>query len=122
MKSFIFFALLSGFFASAAAIESAPSNSNAQTEDFPKKAEATVASYFQCVKAYALRFVKTTVAPADIGDAAVSACQEQNGQISFIASASMGSPSRGEAIAEAMRRNARDFAVRSVLEARFPDK
>lgn len=82
--------------------------------------EEAYSTYFRCIKIYAGRYVKTEALVADIADAALSACQDRYQDLVNTTSALLGGLPAANATLGDTRDTARSFAVRTVLEARFP--
>jgi hypothetical protein len=78
--------------------------------------------YFRCLRVYANRYIKTEALAADVAAAAMSACENQY-QALFTATTRMfGGYQQAEAVLKDARDNARNFTVRTVLEARMLQK
>ena len=77
-------------------------------------------TYFRCINLYAGRYVKSEALVADIADAAMSACQDRYQDLVNATSALLGGLPAANITLRDTRDTARSFAVRTVLEARFP--
>ena len=77
-------------------------------------------TYFRCVNVYAGRYVKSEALVADVADAAMSACQDRYQDLVNTTSALLGGLPAANITLRDTRATARSFAVRTVLEARFP--
>lgn len=77
-------------------------------------------TYFRCMNVYAGRYVKSEALVADIADAAMSACQDRYQDLVNTTSALLGGLPAANITLRDTRATARNFAVRTVLEARFP--
>jgi hypothetical protein len=77
-------------------------------------------TYFRCVNVYAGRYVKSEALVADVADAAMSACQDRYQDLVNSTSALLGGLPAANITLRDTRDTARSFAVRTVLEARFP--
>ena len=77
-------------------------------------------TYFRCMNVYAGRYVKSEALVADIADAAMSACQDRYQDLVNTTSALLGGLPAANIMLRDTRATARSFAVRTVLEARFP--
>jgi hypothetical protein len=77
-------------------------------------------TYFRCVNVYAARYVKSEALVADVADAAMSACQDRYQDLVNSTSALLGGLPAANITLRDTRDTARSFAVRTVLEARFP--
>lgn len=82
--------------------------------------EETYNTYFRCVGVYAGRYIKSEALVADIADAAMSACQDRYQDLQNATSTLLGGVPAANAVLKDTRETARSFAVRTVLEARFP--
>jgi hypothetical protein len=77
-------------------------------------------TYFRCMNVYASRYIKSEALVADIADAAMSACQDRYQDLVNTTSALLGGLPAANITLRDTRSTARSFAVRTVLEARFP--
>jgi hypothetical protein len=77
-------------------------------------------TYFRCINIYAGRYVKSEALVADIADAAMSACQDRYQDLVNATSTLLGGLPAANITLRDTRDTARSFAVRTVLEARFP--
>jgi hypothetical protein len=77
-------------------------------------------TYFRCVRVYASRYIKSEALAADVADAAMSACQDRYQDLLNTTSQLVGNLSGAQTLLKDTRETARSFAVRTVLEARFP--
>lgn len=77
-------------------------------------------TYFRCMNVYASRYIKSDALVADIADAAMSACQDRYQDLLNATASLLGSMTTAQATLKDVRETARSFAVRTVLEARFP--
>ena len=77
-------------------------------------------TYFRCVRVYASRYIKSEALVADVADAAMSACQDRYQDLLNTTSQLVGNLPAAHALLKDTRETARSFAVRTVLEARFP--
>src|SRR5512133_1164217 len=77
-------------------------------------------TYFRCINIYAGRYVKSEALIADVADAAMSACQDRYQDLVNATSALLGGLPAANVTLRDTRDTARSFAVRIVLEARFP--
>lgn len=82
--------------------------------------EEAYGTYFRCVAVYATRYVKSEALVADVADAAMSACQDRYQDLVNSTSALLGGLPAAQAMLKDTRDTARSFAVRTLLEARFP--
>ncbi|MET0962508.1 MAG: hypothetical protein ABWY05_06765 [Noviherbaspirillum sp.] len=82
--------------------------------------EEAYSTYFRCIGMYAGRYIKTEALVADIADAAMSACQDRYQDLSNATAALLGTLQAASVTLKDTRDTARSFAVRTVLEARFP--
>jgi hypothetical protein len=82
--------------------------------------EEAYSTYFRCINVYAGRYVKSDALVADIADAAMSACQDRYQDLVNATSALLGGLPAANVTLRDTRESARSFAVRTVLEARFP--
>jgi hypothetical protein len=64
--------------------------------------------------------VKSDALVADIADAAMSACQDRYQDLLNATASLLGGMSTAQTTLKDVRETARSFAVRTVLEARFP--
>jgi hypothetical protein len=77
-------------------------------------------TYFRCMGVYAGRYIKSEALVADVADAAMSACQDRYQDLLNATSTLLGNLPAANAVLRDTRETARSFAVRTVLEARFP--
>jgi hypothetical protein len=77
-------------------------------------------TYFRCVRVYASRYIKSEALAADVADAAMSACQDRYQDLLNTTSQLVGNLSGAQTLLKDTRETARSFAIRTVLEARFP--
>ena len=77
-------------------------------------------TFFRCINVYAGRYVKSEALVADVADAAMSACQDRYQDLVNATSALLGGLPAAHITLRDTRDTARSFAVRTVLEARFP--
>jgi hypothetical protein len=77
-------------------------------------------TYFRCVNVYAGRYIKSEALVADVADAAMSACQDRYQDLVNTTSALLGGLPAANITLRDTRDTARSFAVRTVLEGRFP--
>jgi hypothetical protein len=77
-------------------------------------------TYVRCVRVYAIRFIKSEALAADVADAAMSACQDRYQDLLNTTSQLVGNLPAAQTLMKDTRETARSFAVRTVLEARFP--
>lgn len=82
--------------------------------------EEAYGTYFRCVAVYASRYIKSEALVADVADAAMSACQDRYQDLVNSTSALLGGLPAAQAMLKDTRDTARSFAVRTLLEARFP--
>lgn len=106
-------ALLSLFMAAAADAQGL--NGDRQTLQ-----EEAYNTYFRCINIYAGRYVKSEALIADIADAAMSACQDRYQDLVNATTSLLGGLPSANIMLRDTRDTARSFAVRTVLEARFP--
>ena len=76
--------------------------------------------YCRGISVYASRYVKSEALVADVADAAMSACQDRYQDLVNATSALLGGLPAANNTLRDTRDTARSFAVRTVLEARFP--
>lgn len=88
--------------------------------DRQSQQEEAYNTYFRCVTVYAGRYVKSEALVADVADAAMSACQDRYQDLVNTTSALLGGLPAANITLRDTRDTARSFAVRTVLEARFP--
>lgn len=112
MKTFLT-ALLPLLLSGAACAQSL--NGDRQTQQ-----DEAYSTYFRCINIYAGRYVKSEALVADIADAAMSACQDRYQDLVNATSALLGGLPAANITLRDTRDTARSFAVRTVLEARFP--
>lgn len=77
-------------------------------------------TYFRCMNVYASRYIKSDALVADIADASMSACQDRYQDLLNATATLLGSMTEARTTLKDVRETARSFAVRTVLEARFP--
>jgi hypothetical protein len=82
--------------------------------------EEAYSTYFRCINVYAGRYIKSEALVADVADAAMSACQDRYQDLVNTTSALLGGLPAANITLRDTRDTARSFAVRTVLEARFP--
>ena len=82
--------------------------------------EDAYSTYFRCINVYAGRYVKSEALVADIADAAMSACQDRYQDLVNATAALLGGLPAANIMLRDTRDTARSYAVRTVLEARFP--
>lgn len=82
--------------------------------------EESYNTYFRCINIYAGRYIKSEALIADIADAAMSACQDRYQDLVNATTALLGGLPAANIMLRDTRDTARSFAVRTVLEARFP--
>jgi hypothetical protein len=92
----------------------------AQAVDRQAAQDEAYSTYFRCINVYAARYFKSQALVADVGDAALSACQDRYQDLFNATAALVGTPAIAQSTLQDVRENARNFAVRLVLEARFP--
>jgi len=90
------------------------------TGDRQTQQEEAYNTYFRCIAIYAGRYVKSEALVADIADAAMSACQDRYQDLVNTTTALLGGLPAANITLRDTRDTARSFAVRTVLEARFP--
>jgi hypothetical protein len=88
--------------------------------DRQSQQEEAYNTYFRCINVYASRYVKSEALVADVADAAMSACQDRYQDLVNATSALLGGLPSANITLRDTRDTARSFAVRTVLEARFP--
>ena len=88
--------------------------------DRQSQQEEAYNTYFRCINVYATRYVKSEALVADIADASMSACQDRYQDLVNTTSALLGGLPAANITLRDTRDTARSFAVRTVLEARFP--
>jgi predicted AAA+ superfamily ATPase len=88
--------------------------------DRQSQQEEAYNTYFRCINIYAGRYVKSEALVADIADAAMSACQDRYQDLVNTTTALLGGLPAANIMLRDTRDTARSFAVRTVLEARFP--
>lgn len=91
-----------------------------QTLDRQTAQDEAYTTYFRCISVYAARYIKSEALVADIADAAVSACQDRYRDLLNATAALLGGMAAAHSTLHDTRDTARGFAVRTVLEARFP--
>ena len=101
-------------------ILSAASHAQGLNVDRQSQQEEAYSTYFRCINVYAGRYVKSEALVADIADAAMSACQDRYQDLVNATSALLGGLPAANIMLRDTRDTARSFAVRTVLEARFP--
>jgi len=79
-------------------------------------------TYFRCVRVYATRYIKSEALVADVADAAMSACQDRYQDLMNTTTQLVGNAAGAQALLKDTRETARSFAVRTLLEARFPPR
>jgi hypothetical protein len=79
-------------------------------------------TYFRCLGVYAGRYIKSEALVADVADAAMSACQDRYQDLVNATSILLGTLPAANAVLKDTRETARSFAVRTLLEARFPQR
>jgi hypothetical protein len=90
--------------------------------DRQSQQEEAYNTYFRCINIYAGRYVKSEALVADIADAAMSACQDRYQDLVNATTALLGGLPAANITLRDTRDTARSFAVRTVLEARFPPR
>jgi hypothetical protein len=103
-----------------ALILSGASHAQGTTGDRQTQQEEAYSTYFRCINISAGRYVKSEALVADIADAAMSACQDRYQDLVNATSALLGGLPAANVTLRDTRDTARSFAVRIVLEARFP--
>jgi hypothetical protein len=88
--------------------------------DRQSQQEEAYNTYFRCMNVYASRYVKSEALVADIADAAMSACQDRYQDLVNATASLVGGLPAASVTLRDTRDTARSFAVRTVLEARFP--
>jgi len=88
--------------------------------DRQSQQEEAYSTFFRCINVYAGRYVKSEALVADIADAAMSACQDRYQDLVNTTSALLGGLPAANIMLRDTRDTARSYAVRIVLEARFP--
>jgi hypothetical protein len=88
--------------------------------DRQSQQEEAYGTYFRCINVYASRYIKSEALVADVADAAMSACQDRYQDLVNTTSALLGGLPAANITLRDTRDTARSFAVRTVLEARFP--
>lgn len=101
----------------ASAVHAQGLNGDRQTQQ-----EEAYNTYFRCINVYAGRYVKSEALVADVADAAMSACQDRYQDLVNATSALLGGLPAANITLRDTRDTARSFAVRTVLEARFPSR
>lgn len=84
--------------------------------------EESYSTYFRCIGVYAGRYVKSEALIADVADASMSACQDRYQDLLNATSTLLGNLPAAQAVLRDTRETARNFAVRTLLEARFPQR
>ena len=84
--------------------------------------EEAYSTYFRCIGVYAGRYIKSEALVADVADAAMSACQDRYQDLVNATSTLLGNLPAASTVLKDTRETARSFAVRTVLEARFPQR
>ena len=84
--------------------------------------EEAYSTYFRCIGVYAGRYIKSDALVADIADAAMSACQDRYQDLISATSVLLGNLPAASTVLRDTRDTARSFAVRTLLEARFPQR
>jgi hypothetical protein len=93
-----------------------------QSGDRQTAQDEAYGTYFRCMNVYASRYVKSDALVADIADAAMSACQDRYQDLVNATSILLGTLPAANAVLKDTRETARSFAVRTLLEARFPQR
>jgi hypothetical protein len=93
---------------------------NSQSVDRQTAQDEAYGTYFRCMNVYASRYVKSDALVADIADAAMSACQDRYQDLLNATASLLGGMTTAQTTLKDVRETARSFAVRTVLEARFP--
>ena len=88
--------------------------------DRQSQQEEAYNTYFRCINVYATRYIKSEALVADIADASMSACQDRYQDLVNATSTLLGGLPAANITLRDTRDTARSFAVRTVLEARFP--
>lgn len=76
--------------------------------------------YYDCVKAYALKYTKTSAPANDVAEAALSACAKAGKSLYSASWAFLGSKDSADKSQMLAVDAARRWAIQSLLEARFP--
>jgi len=87
-----------------------------------KKSQVALAEYYECVKGYALKFAKTTAPASEVAEAALSACSDSYQTLFSANLAFVGSMETAQRLGSLANDAARRWAIKSLLEARFPIK
>jgi hypothetical protein len=109
--------LLIAFLPLALATAAVAQGLNAERQTQQEEAYST---YFRCINVYAGRYVKSEALVADVADAAMSACQDRYQDLVNATSVLLGGLPAANIMLRDTRDTARSYAVRTVLEARFP--
>ncbi len=80
--------------------------------------QASQVALFECVRGYALKYVKTPAAPQDVAEAAISACDTENSMLLASTAKMVGSVDAATVVLDHSQRTAQRAAVRLLLEAR----
>lgn len=91
-----------------------------QAADRQTTQDEAYGTYFRCMNMYASRYVKSDALVADIADAAMSACQDRYQDLMNATASLLGNMTTAQSTLKDVRETARSYAVRTVLEARFP--
>jgi hypothetical protein len=97
-----------------------PAHAQGLGGDRQTQQEEAYNTYFRCINVYAGRYIKSEALVADVADAAMSACQDRYQDLVNTTSALLGGLPAANITLRDTRDTARSFAVRTVLEARFP--
>jgi hypothetical protein len=95
---------------------------HSQSADRQTAQDEAYGTYFRCMNVYASRYVKSDALVAEIADAALSACQDRYQDLLNATANLLGGMTAAQTTLKDVRETARSFAVRTVLEARFPSR
>lgn len=106
--------------AALALLATATATAQGVSGDRQNQQEEAYSTYFRCVNVYASRYVKSEALVADVADAAMSACQDRYQDLVNATSTLLGGLAAANITLRDTRDTARSYAVRTLLEARFP--
>ena len=93
---------------------------HSQSTDRQTAQDEAYGTYFRCMNVYASRYVKSDALVADVADAAMSACQDRYQDLLNATANLLGGMAAAQVTLKDVRETARSYAVRTLLEARFP--
>jgi hypothetical protein len=84
-----------------------------------RKSQIALATYYECVQTYALKYSKTSAPASDVAEAALSACANSARALFAANLAFVGSMENAQRLDGVAKDAARRWAIQSLLEARF---